>query len=222
VLGGSRGVQRPVRVAQMGSGERAEIGSFRRQDRVDLIGGGDVADRHRPDADLLANAIGKRRLEHAAVDRCLLRHGLATRDIDQVDAVLLQRARDRDGVVSGVAAVRPVGGGDADRHRLVRGPARPHGIEDFERKSQAVFNTSAVLIRPNVRERREERAEQIAVSHVDLEQVEARLLRPVGGVFVALAHRVHVRSGHRSRGRVARLVRDRRRREELPGSFRVE
>ena len=46
------------------------------------------------DADLVADAIGERRLEHAAIDRLRLDRSLPGRDVDQIGARLLERARD--------------------------------------------------------------------------------------------------------------------------------
>jgi hypothetical protein len=216
VVGRPRRVERPVRIAQVRPRERAEIGSFRRQDRVHLVGRGDVAHRHRPHTDLLANPIGERRLEHAPVHRRLVRDRLSARDIDQVDATLVQRPGDRDRIVGRVAAIGPIRGRDADRHGFVRRPPGAHRVEDLQRKSQTIFDGSTILIRSHVGERREEGAEQIAVGHVHLQQIEAGLLRAIGGRFVGPSHGVHVASIHRPRRLVGRLVRQRGRREQLP------
>ena len=61
-----RGVQRPVRVVEVRAAERAQVGAAGQQDRVDVVVGGDGADRDRRDAGLVADAVGERRLVGAA------------------------------------------------------------------------------------------------------------------------------------------------------------
>ena len=74
--------------------ERHQIGAPRRHDGVHLIGGRDRADAHRGDAGLVADLVGERRLEHAAVDRLGIGRGLSGRHVDQVAAGLREGARD--------------------------------------------------------------------------------------------------------------------------------
>ena len=88
-----------MRVGEMRAGQRAQIGAARGDDGIQMIGLGDVADSHRGDADLVADAVGERCLEHPAVDRFGLDRGLAGGDIDQIDAGLFECARDRHCVV---------------------------------------------------------------------------------------------------------------------------
>ena len=59
------------------------------------------------------------------------------------------------------------------RDRLLRGPRRAHRVEHLEREAHAVLERAAVLVGAPVRERREEARQQVAVRHVQLEQVEA-------------------------------------------------
>ena len=63
-----RGMQRPVGIGEVRPREAAQVGAPRHQDRVDVVGLVDVADRHGGDAGLVADAVGERRLEHAPVD----------------------------------------------------------------------------------------------------------------------------------------------------------
>ena len=65
----ARGAQRPVRVGEVRPGEADEVGAARHQDRVHVVGLVDVADRHRRDAGLVADAVGEGGLEHPPVDR---------------------------------------------------------------------------------------------------------------------------------------------------------
>ena len=87
---------RERRIDQMRPAERHQVGAAGGEDGVDLVGGRDVADAHGGDPGLVADLVGERRLEHAAVDRLRVAHGLAGRDIDQIDAGLARRrARSR-------------------------------------------------------------------------------------------------------------------------------
>src|SRR5690606_36638579 len=57
-----RRAQRPVRVVEVGSRQRAEVGPASGEDRVHLVRCGDVADGDRGDLCLVANLVGKARL----------------------------------------------------------------------------------------------------------------------------------------------------------------
>ena len=110
-----RGVQRPIGIGEMRPGEAAQVRTSSHQDRVDVVGLVDVADGHRGDAGLVANPIGERRLEHAAVDRLGPDRRLPRRDVDDVDAGVAQRTRDADRVFRRDALVaHPVVGGNTD------------------------------------------------------------------------------------------------------------
>src|SRR5512134_27552 len=89
-----RRAQRPGRVREVRPGERAEVRAPRGDDRVDVIGLEDVADRDRRDPDDVAHQVRERRLPHASVHRFLPGHGLAAREVEQVGAAGLHRARD--------------------------------------------------------------------------------------------------------------------------------
>src|SRR6185312_12628269 len=95
----------------------------------------------------VADLIGERRLEHAAVDWLRITHRLASRDVDEIDAHLSKCARNFDRIVTGDAALGPVGGGNAHRHRLARRPDRPHGLEPLERETKTVLQGPAIYIR---------------------------------------------------------------------------
>ena len=79
----------------------------------------------------------------------------------------------RDGVVGGVAAVGPVGGGDADGHGPVGGPHLADGVEDFEGEAEAGFEGASVGVGAVVGEGGEEAGEEVAVGAVEFEEVEA-------------------------------------------------
>ena len=78
----------------MRTAERHQVGAAGGQDGIDLICGGDIADAHGGDAGLVADLLGKRGLEHTAIDRLGVAHGLAGGDIDQIDAGFRKGARD--------------------------------------------------------------------------------------------------------------------------------
>src|SRR5215472_9658675 len=65
-LGG--GMERPIWVGKMRPSEADQIGASGHQDRVDVVRLENVANRHGGHAGLVADAVGERRLKHAAVD----------------------------------------------------------------------------------------------------------------------------------------------------------
>src|SRR6202046_2528297 len=62
------------RIDQMRASQRHQVGAARGEDGVDLIRCRDVADAHGGDTRLVADLLGERRLEHAAVDRLGIAH----------------------------------------------------------------------------------------------------------------------------------------------------
>src|SRR5579883_3077811 len=141
-----RGMPRPIGIEEMGAREHAEIGAPGHQDAVDIGIGLDVADGHRRDLRLVANAVGEGRLEEPTIDRLLIGHGLPRGDIDDVASSRLQGARNGDGIAGVEAAGHPVGRGNANAHWFVPRPLSAHGVEDFERKAQAVLKAAAILV----------------------------------------------------------------------------
>src|SRR4051812_26708510 len=96
----SRRPHREGWIDQMRPGERDEVGAAGGEDGVDLICGRDVPDAHGRDPGFVADLIGEWRLEHPAVNRLRVPHGLARGDVDQIDAGLAERTRDRHRVVA--------------------------------------------------------------------------------------------------------------------------
>ena len=70
-----------------------EIGTSGKQDRVHMVRLVDIADSHRRHACLVADAVRKRRLEHAAVNRTRIDRSLSGRNIADIDARRLQHPR---------------------------------------------------------------------------------------------------------------------------------
>src|SRR3990172_3442859 len=138
-----RGVARPVRVPEVRAREHAEVGAPGGEDRVDVRPGGDVADGHRGDPRLLADAVGERRLVEPPVDGLLLGPRLARRDVHDVAPVLAQHAGELDGLLRRRAALGPVCRRDPDGHGPGLRPRPPHGVEDLERPARAVGERAA-------------------------------------------------------------------------------
>src|SRR5215475_635482 len=96
-----RGVPRPVGIIQVAASEHAEISAPGRQDTVDVVIRGDVADRHRRHVGLVADAIAERRLIEPAVYGLLVGRRLAGRYGNDVTAVLAEPPREIHRVVRG-------------------------------------------------------------------------------------------------------------------------
>src|SRR3954470_658834 len=80
-------------IDQMRPPERNEVSPAGSQDGVGLVRHRDVADAHRGHARLIADLVGERGLEHAAIDRLRIAHGLPGRDVDEIDARLGKNRR---------------------------------------------------------------------------------------------------------------------------------
>jgi len=81
-----------------------------------------------------------------------------------------------DGLVGGPAwggLIGPVGSGDADEDWQMDGPLGTDGVDNFEEEADAVFEAAAVVVGSLIGEGREEFVEQVAVSGVDFDEVEA-------------------------------------------------
>src|SRR5215469_7599517 len=79
--------------------QRDEIGAAGGDDGVDLVRRRDRADAHGRERGLVADLIGKRRLEHATEDRLRVGDGLAGRHVDEIATSVRERARDLDRIV---------------------------------------------------------------------------------------------------------------------------
>src|ERR1700730_9387194 len=64
-----RRFQRERRIDQMRAAKRHQVGAAGGENGIDLVRRGDVADAHGCDTRLVADLLGKRSLEHAAIDR---------------------------------------------------------------------------------------------------------------------------------------------------------
>ena len=182
-----------------------------------MVGLVDIAHRHGRDAGLVADLVGKGRLEHAAIDRAARGPGLASGDVDQVGACRVERARDLHRLVRGDTLIaHPVGRRDAHRHRPLGGPDGAHRREHFERIAQAILEAAAILIGARVLERRDEAGEQISVRGMEFDHVEPCVGRHARGRDELVADFVHVRPRHRARGGIVGAPRHIRGGDERP------
>ena len=180
-----------------------QIGAPRHQDAIGLIRVGDVAHRHRGQPRLVADAVGKRRLEHPPIDGPGQRRRLARRHVDDIRPRRVKRLRDGHRFIGRHAVISPVRGRDAHRHRPVVRPDGAHGGEHLQRPAQAVLQAAAIVIRAPVRHRRQKARQQIAVCRVQFDHVEARRFGHAGRGNELRGHRFHVGAGHLLRHGVA-------------------
>ena len=123
----------------------------------------------------------------------------------------LHRLVGRDAVLA-----HPVVGRDAHRHRFVVGPDGAHRGQDLERIPHAIFERAPVLVAPLIRQRGDERGEQIAVRGVQLEHVEPGALRHLGRRHELSLSPRPCRRGPSPWASGCRGPRDRRRRHHRP------
>src|SRR5438105_6570272 len=168
------GMQRPIRIDKVRPRKAAKIGAARSANAVHVIDLVDVADGHGGNTRFIANEVGERRLEHAAVHGLGVYRSLPRRDIDDIGAGMGKGPCNHERLgfaVSGVA--QPIGGRNAHRHRLLVRPRAPHRGEPRQRKPQTVFDLSTVGVGTPVHRRRKEGGKQITVCGVQLDHVEA-------------------------------------------------
>ena len=185
-------VQRPGRVGQVRPRHRAQVGAAGGDDHVHVVGLEDGAHGHGGDADLVADAVGKRRLVHAAVDRLLLGHHLARAAVDDVGARGLEQAREGHRVIGRVAAGKPVVAAQPHRDRPLLRPGGADGGEHLQRPARAVLDRAAIGVAAPVGQRREKARQQVAVGAVQLQDVEAGVGRAPRGSNEVGADAVHV------------------------------
>src|SRR6266446_5889887 len=92
----------------------------------------------------------------------------------RVAAALLERLCKGDSLVAGPAAYYPVGAGHAHGDRTLGRKGGAHSLKDVKRKAHAVLKAATILVVASVGERREELVQQIAVSAVELDGIDAQ------------------------------------------------
>ena len=139
-------------------------------------------DRAGRDPGALADGGRERHLVAGRERHLRVGHRPAARAVHEVDAGLAQLAGEDDRLLEVPAALHPVGGGDASEDRPLDREGLAHRVRHGERQAHPVLEAAAVLVPPAVGERGEELVEEVAVRHVDLDGLEARLLGPPRGV----------------------------------------
>jgi hypothetical protein len=101
--------------------------------------------------------------------------------MDSIAAQLLQPLRKRDRFLNIPATFHPVRARYPYRDGPFRGEDVAHDVKDFEREAHAVFERTAVFIGSLVGERRKELMDEIALSSMNLDQVDTKRAGPAGG-----------------------------------------
>ena len=203
--------------------QAAQVRAPRHQDRVHVVGLVDVADRHGGDAGLVADAIGERRLEHAAVDRPRLPRGLARRHVDDVDPGVAQQARDGDGVLRRDALARPPSRWRRCAPRSASPPATPRAPRDntSSGKRMRFSSDAAVGVGAAVGQRRDERRHAGSRARNAARAGRSRRARPSAAARTNSSRTVSMSARVISRGTwLSRRPRHRRRPHHLPVAAR--
>jgi len=135
----------------MRSGQTDKVGAARQQDRVHLIGLGDIANRHCGQPRFVSDPVAERGLEHSAIDGPRFGRCLARRHVNDIGPRRrkhpgnFDRIRRRHTIIA-----NPVIGRDTHRHRLLCGPGGTHGAEHFQRIAHPVLQAAATVIRAGV------------------------------------------------------------------------
>nr|GEU28584.1 hypothetical protein [Tanacetum cinerariifolium] len=169
---------RPARVVQHGARQRHQVSVAVGDDGLGVQRLGNQAHGHDRDTDHLLDGARQRHLVAGTDGNLLVRMQAAAGDVDHVDAALLEHFTHRLRLLDGKAARHPVGGRDAHADRAVGRKRGAHGVEHLERKAGAVFQRAAVFVGAQVRQRREELVQQVAVRGMDLDGVDADVRRP--------------------------------------------
>ena len=113
-----------------------------------------------------------------------MRERASGRDVEAVDARLLEPLADLDGLLERVPVAHPridvaqvLARADLELHVVVVAHLAPDRSNDLEREARPVLERAAVLVLPVVDRRREELRDQVAVAAVDLDPVRAGLAR---------------------------------------------
>ena len=116
-------------------------------------------------------------------------------DMQALDAAILEVACDCRGILNGKTAQNLIGGVDARDDGDLAAHALLHFLDDEAREAHTVLEGAAELVEALVGARAHEGAYQIAVSHMDLDGVDAALHGALGSVAVALDQLVDLLGG---------------------------
>src|SRR3954447_26893061 len=212
-----RGVERPIGIAQQFPGQKNGVRGTAADDLFGLMRICDQANRPGGDAGLGADRAREWHLVTGTELDLRAGHRAAAGAVDQVDAEVAQALREFNRLREIPSAVHPIGSGDAHEERQMIRPRLPHAFGDAERKAHAILERPAVFVRAHVAERREELVQEIAVRHVQLDDVEACIQRQLGGPDELLDDLLDLAGGELVRNRLAVAKWNRTRRERLPG-----
>ena len=101
-------MQRPRGVVKMRSAQRAQVGTAGKDDAVHVVVAADRPDRDRGDPGHVPDPVRERSLVAAAEAGLLLCDGLARRDVNRIDSVGGESARNLDRIVGAEPALVPV------------------------------------------------------------------------------------------------------------------
>ena len=138
-------MERPIWVAQHFACEQDEIGRVGADDLVGLGGRGDLAYCRGRDFGFAADLRGEGNLVAGAGGNGSAGDVAPGGDVDEIDAMLLEDAGQRDRLIDIPAAVCPFGGGDADEERQIGGPLGADCIDGFDEQTDAVLEAAAVV-----------------------------------------------------------------------------
>src|ERR1700730_4842316 len=174
-------VQRPVRVVQHCSRQEDQRGLALLQDLLRNLRLGNRADRGGRQFSLFEDPLRKRNLIGRASVITDARRDTAGTAIKQVNAQWLQPFRQFDGLVYVPTAANPISGRDPHGQRQRYRPDRSDALRRFYRKSNSIFERTAVAIGAMVGNRREKTVSQITVSEMQFDQPEPSSQSALGG-----------------------------------------
>lgn len=161
-------------VAEVLASDTDEIGLSFLQNLFGLLGLGDESNSDGGDLSLIADTLGVRNLV-SGLNIDANADVSAGRNVNNVNAESLELTGEFDGIVDSPSSLlQKVGGRDADEQGL--GPGGANLLDSLENKTGAVLEAASVLIRAVVGNGRQEVVDEISVSSVDLDHIEAGLL----------------------------------------------
>ena len=177
----------------------------------------DQPDRHGQDVGILPQPLGIGHLV-AVGDGARAYHRRAAHAaraaVDHVDTLGLQDLGQRNALVGAPAGI--VLDREAHEQRLGRRPVGAHAFHHLDGEPHPVKFAAAILVVAHVGERREELVDQVAVRHVEIENVEARLVGAPRRLAPALDDFGNLGPREGARSRIGRWRVDAARRDQLP------
>jgi len=196
-LGGS--VEGPIGIAEKLAGEENHVGFIFGENLFGLSGIGDEAYRAGWDVGISPDGVSEWDLVAGILRDAGAGGSAAAGAVDEVNADGFELFGQSDGLREIPAALDPVGGGDSDKHRKVRGPDGANFAGDAEREAHAAFERSAENVSAVIGKGREEFVHQVTVGHVKLDDFEAGGVSAMGGFNELICDGVDVSARHFSR-----------------------